>query len=89
MVLVKDMEIGKTYKVNGVVKTLIRKELAGSGGSGNQEQYFRLTFSDGSSIAKDWDESFQPASVGGRRRTRRGKRKGKKTRRNRHSRRHH
>ena len=90
MVLVKDMEVGKTYKVNGAVKTLVRKELAGSGGSGNQEPYFRLTFSDGSSITKDWDDSFtlvenesmattlyQP---GGRRRrrTRRGKRKGKK-----------
>lgn len=100
MVLVRDIEVGKTYNVNGVAKTLVQKEeqTASRGFGGYGESYYTLTFSDGSNITKGWDAEFDLADNkstthqrGGRRRrrTRRGGRKGKKTRRNRHSRRHH
>ena len=45
-VLVRDMSVGKKYKLNnGDVVVLEIKEVTGAGGSGNQEPIYKLVFS--------------------------------------------
>jgi hypothetical protein len=60
-VFVRDMEIGKKYKVNGVFKTLTNSEITGAGGSGFQEPYYTLVFDNDNNIklTKDWDFKFE------------------------------
>ena len=59
VVLVRDMEIGKKYKVNGVFKTLTSKEQIGASGSGGQEPYYKLVFDKNIELTKDWDDKFE------------------------------
>jgi len=84
MVYVRDIEVGKKYLVNGVSKTLTKKEEAGRGGSGFQEPYFKLVFDDDddTAVLKDWDYNYNMTAYyvkGGKRKSRRN-RKSQKSR---------
>ena len=92
LVKVRDMEIGKKYLVNGVARELKNKVLVSSnsrGGMGSWydeptfDLYFKgLTFFEGQlKITKDWDHTYQEASSGGKRKSRRNQRS-KKSRKN-------
>ena len=77
MILVRDMEIGKRYLVNGVARELKKKVLipGAGGGSGNQEPlidlYFKgLRFFEGQlKIRNDWDDKYEEVSSGGKRKS--------------------
>jgi hypothetical protein len=77
MVKVRDMVVEKSYKVDGVTKKLTKKEEVGAGGSGNQEPVYKLTFDDATEKIKDWDDNFDEASSGGKRKTRRTRKNNK------------
>jgi hypothetical protein len=88
MVKVRDIEVGKSYKVNGTTRTLETKTLAGAGGSGSQEPYYKLKFSgDDKEYTKDWDEDYVEVQKGGKRKTRRRRTLRKSHRRKSHRRR--
>jgi hypothetical protein len=72
MVKVRDMVVGKSYKVNGRTRELTTKTEQGAGGSGGQEPYYKLKFSDDETeYSKDWDEEYEEVQKGGKRKTRR------------------
>lgn len=92
MIRADEMEIGKTYLINGVQKKLQSKDIS----YGNREQYIQLNFSDGTHISAvdPWEEYKEVTSSNGgkrtthhHRRTRKGRRRHRKTRKTR--RRHH
>ena len=72
MVKVQDMVVGKSYKVDGRTRKLTTKTKVGSGGSGGQEPYYKLKFSDDETeYTKDWDVQYDEVQTGGKRKTRR------------------
>lgn len=71
-VKVRDMVVGKSYKVDGKTRKLITKTEAGAGGAGGQEPYYKLKFSDDETeYNKNWDDEYEPVQTGGKRKTRR------------------
>ena len=71
MVNVRDMVIGKFYKVNGRTRKLTTKTQAGTGGTAGQEPYYELKFEgDEKKYMKNWDEKYEEVQSGGNRKTR-------------------
>jgi hypothetical protein len=77
MVKVKDMIVGEKYLVGSYIKKLTQKDLAGAGGSGNQEPTYNLYFDNDNDnkITKDWDDDYKEGPIGG---SKKGGRKSKK-----------
>ena len=72
MVKVRDMVVGKFYKVDGRTRKLNTKTEVGSGGSGSQEPIYKLKFEDDETeYTKDWDATYDEVQPGGKRKTRR------------------
>jgi hypothetical protein len=84
MVKVRDLEVGKNYNVDGISKTLVKKELGGkSGVSYNLEPYYNLTFGNDNEISKDWYIEYDEAVSGGKRKSRLNRKIRRKSKKNR------
>ena len=88
MVRIKDMIVGKYYIVDGVSKKLTEKKVSGNGGSGSQEPQYTLTFKGENDISPttitlDWQNAYDEATNGGKRRSRLNRKIRRKTRKNR------
>ncbi len=55
--LVKNMKVGSFYLVNDNILELIGSNLCHCSRTGN-EPYFILKFSDGTTLSKDWADTF-------------------------------
>lgn len=59
---VRDMIIGKEYVLNdndNNISTLVKKILVSGGGTGYQEPYYELFFSNSKKFVCDWDVKFK------------------------------
>ena len=66
MVLVRDMVIGRRYRVNGIIRVLENKRMAGMR-QPHGEPYFEIKFSDDPRFyVKMWDETYEEI-IGGKR----------------------
>ena len=86
MVLVRDMVIGHTYKdkVDSKFKKLNSIVQAMAITTSREDPQYNLVFDDGTSIRNIWDEKYEEAPSGGKRKSRRNRksrksRKSKKT----------
>jgi hypothetical protein len=72
MAKVRDMVVGKFYKVNGRTRKLNTKTEVGSGGSASRETIYKLKFEDDETeYTKDWDDNYNEVQPGGKRKTHR------------------
>jgi hypothetical protein len=82
-VKVREMTVGKTYLVNGVSKVLKKSEAPGNGGRFGNDPYYNLNFDEDATISKDWDDTYEEVTDGGKRKSRLNRKTRRKSRKNR------